>query len=86
MVKLEITQRFINIKLIFHGVGISCLAGAVLLELLVFVGISTQGVFMGVEQNPIVLNAEIACTVFCALYLGHVSITNIRSILHQKHN
>jgi hypothetical protein len=84
MAKVRSANQFFGLKIVFHGVGISCLAGAVFLELLVFLGISTQGAFMGVERNPIILNTEIACAVFCAVYLAYLSISSIRSLLRTK--
>lgn len=84
MAKARTVQHTVGLKLVFHGAGISCLAGAVLLELLVFMGILTQGAFRGVESNPLILNAEIGCAVFCVIYLVYVSISSIRSLLNSR--
>lgn len=50
------------------------------LQILVFKDIVQQGYFMGVEKNPIVLQLEVALTVFAAVYLIHLYISRIRSL------
>ena len=75
-----------GLRLTFHCLGISCLAGAVALQLLVFLDIAFQGFFMGVEQNLLILNAEIAITFFGVFYLLYLSISKIRSILNSRIN
>lgn len=62
-----------GLRLTFHCIGISCLAGAVFLQILVFMGIASQGFFMGIEKNPLLLNTEIAVTIFCVAYLLYLS-------------
>jgi len=52
----------------------------VFLQILVFKDIVQQGYFMGVEKNPIVLQLEVALTVFAAVYLIHLYISRIRSL------
>jgi len=64
--------------------GISCLAGAVSLQLLVFFDIASKGFFMGVEQDPLLLGAEIGITIFSVIYLSYLSISKIRSILNSR--
>jgi hypothetical protein len=84
MAKVKTAQHALGLKLAFHGVGLSCLAGAVFLELLVFLGISTQGAFVGIEQSPLILNVELACSVFCVFYLGYLAVGKVRSLLRSK--
>ncbi len=68
------------LRLIFHGLGLSCLGGAVFLQVLVFKDIATKGYFMGVEGNPTILYFEVALTVFSAVYLLHLFVSKLRSI------
>jgi len=84
MAKVKPSDHIFGLRLAFHSIGISCLAGAVFLEFLVFMGISSQGVFMGVEKNPFILNAEIGVTFFCLIYLVYVSLSSIRSLLRSR--
>jgi hypothetical protein len=67
-------------RLIFHSLGLSCLGGAVFLQILVFKDIVQQGYFMGIEKNPFILQLEIALTVFAVIYLVHLYISKIRTI------
>ena len=83
MVKKPAAHAF-GLKLLFHSVGIGCLAGSVFLQFLVFLRISSQGAFLGIEKNPYILNAEIGITFFCAFYLLYVSVTSIRALLGRK--
>lgn len=67
-------------RLVFHTIGLSCLGGAVFLQILVFKDIVQQGYFMGIEKNPIILQLEVALTVFAVVYLVHLYISKIRAI------
>lgn len=67
-------------RLVFHSIGLSCLGGAVFLQILVFKDIVQQGYFMGIEKNPIILQLEVALTVFAVVYLIHLYISKIRTI------
>ncbi len=67
-------------RLIFHSLGLSCLGGAVFLQILVFKDIVQQGYFMGIEKNPVILQLEVALTVFAVIYLVHLYISKIRTI------
>jgi hypothetical protein len=67
------------LRLIFHSLGLSCLGGAVFLQVLVFKDIIVQGYFVGVEKNPLILHLEVALTIFSAIYLVHLFISKIRS-------
>jgi len=81
LAKLKINGRFLmRLRLVFHSLGLSCLGGAVFLQVLVFKDIATQGYFMGVERNPAILLFEVGLTVFGAVYLLHLYVTKIRSL------
>ena len=67
-------------RLIFHSLGLSCLGGAVFLQILVFKDIVQQGYFVGIEKNPVILQLEVALTVFAVIYLVHLYISKIRAI------
>ena len=60
--------------------GLSCLGGAVFLQILVFKDIVQQGYFMGIEKNPVILQLEVALTFFAVVYLIHLYISKIRAI------
>ena len=77
-------QSCFGLRVAFHSLGISCLTGAVFLELLVFLGISAHGAFIGIERNPFILNCEIGLAFFSAIYLLYVSFRSIRQLLHFK--
>jgi hypothetical protein len=86
MAKVKPNEHMFGLQLTFHSIGISCLAGAVFLQVLVFMDIASQGFFMGVEKNPLILNAEIAFTAFSVVYLLYLSISRIRSFLNSRIN
>ena len=50
------------------------------LQILVFKDILQQGYFMGIENNPVILQFEVALTIFAVIYLAHLYISKIRSI------
>lgn len=50
------------------------------LQILVFKDIVQQGYFVGIEKNPIILQLEVALTVFAVVYLIHLYISKIRTI------
>jgi sterol desaturase/sphingolipid hydroxylase (fatty acid hydroxylase superfamily) len=74
-------NEHVKLQVIFHTIGISCVAGAVFLQALVFMSIASQGVFMGIESNQFVLFAEIVVTIFCITYFIYLAISKILSIL-----
>ncbi len=84
MVNGKPTEHTFGLRLAFHSIGIGCLAGSVFLQFLVFLRISSQGAFLGIEKNPIILNSEIGVTVFCAIYLLYVAFSSIRSLLRSR--
>jgi len=69
-----------RLQQVFHGFGLSCLAGAVFLQVLVFFDIGQRGYFFAVEQNPTVLGAEIGLSGFTALYFGFMFLRFVRSL------
>lgn len=80
MAKLRLNDHLARVRLIFHSLGLSCLGGAVFLQILVFKDIVQQGYFMGIERNPVILQLEISLTVFAVIYLVHLYISKIRTI------
>lgn len=70
-----------RLQQVFHGVGLSCLAGAVFLQVLVFSDIGMRGYFFAVENNPLILGVEILLSGFTALYFGHMFLRFIRSLM-----
>lgn len=67
-------------QVLFHTVGLSCLGGAIFLQLLVFTDILTHGYFMAVEKNPAILAFEILLTAFSLVYFVFIYHRFIRSI------
>jgi len=80
LAKLRFSDRLTHMRLIFHSIGLSCLGGAVFLQILVFKDIVQQGYFVGIEKNPVVLQLEVALTVFAVVYLIHLYVSKIRAI------
>ena len=69
-----------RIRVLFHTLGLSCLGGAILLQILVFMDILQHGYFMAVENNPAILIFEIVLTVFALIYFIYMYQRFIRSI------
>jgi len=69
-----------RIQVFFHTLGLSCLGGAIFLELLVFTDILQHGYFMAVENNPAILSFEITLTIFSAIYFVYTYQRFIRSM------
>ena len=59
-------------RLAFHCIGLSCLGGAIFLQILVFSGILQQGYFRAAEGNSAVLGCEIGLTAFALVYFLYV--------------
>lgn len=78
--KPKINGRLGRLRLVFHSLGLSCLGGAVFLQILVFKDIMQQGYFLGVEKNPVILQFEVALTIFAVIYLLHLYVSTIRSM------
>jgi len=66
--------------MLFHTLGLSCLGGAIFLQILVFTDIAQQGYFMAVENNPAILTLEILLTAFALIYFIYIYQRLIRSI------
>lgn len=64
---------------LIHTLGLSCLGGAVFLELLVFIDILQNGCFIATENNALVLSTELALTFFAVAYFIYLFIRVIRS-------
>jgi len=70
-----------RIRLVLHSLGLSCLGGAIFLQILVFSDIFMQGYFRAVESSPAILSLEITLTVFAAFYFLYVYQKVIRTSL-----
>ncbi len=67
-------------QVLFHTVGLSCLGGAIFLQILVFTDILTNGYFMAVEHNLAILTFEVLLTVFSFIYFIYIYQRFIRSV------
>ena len=67
-------------QVLFHTVGLSCLGGAIFLQILVFSDILTNGYFMAVEHNLAILTFEVLLTVFSFIYFIYIYQRFIRSV------
>jgi hypothetical protein len=67
-------------RVLFHTLGLSCLGGAIFLQILVFTDILQHGYFMAMENNPAILIFEIVLTVFALIYFIYMYQRFIRSI------
>jgi hypothetical protein len=66
--------------MLIHTLGLSCLGGAIFLQILVFTDILQHGYFMAVENNPAILILEIILTAFALIYFIYIYQHLIRSI------
>jgi len=69
-----------RISILIHSLGLSCLGGAIFLQILVFMDILQHGYFMAVENNPAILTFEIILTFFALIYFIYMYQRFIRSI------
>jgi hypothetical protein len=69
-----------QILMLIHTLGLSCLGGAIFLQILVFTDILQHGYFMAVENNPAILILEITLTAFALIYFIYIYQHLIRSI------
>ncbi|RJS69376.1 hypothetical protein CW693_02535 [Candidatus Bathyarchaeota archaeon] len=74
------TTRNRRIRVLFHSLGLSCLGGAIFLQILVFTDILQHGYFMAVENNPAILAFEIVLTFFALIYFVYMYQRFIRSV------
>jgi hypothetical protein len=65
--------------MLLHGLGLSSLGSALILQSTVFTAIFSNGYFRAVEQNQTILSAEIALTGFAVIYFIYVVARFIRS-------
>ena len=63
-----------------HILGLSCLGGAIFLEILVFTDIVQRGYFMAVEGNTFILILETMLTAFAFVYFIYIYQRFIRSV------
>jgi hypothetical protein len=70
-----------RISLVIHSLGLSCLVGAIFLQILVFSDVLMQGYFRAVETNPTILTIEITLRAFAAIYFIYVYQRLIRTYL-----
>ena len=84
MVKVKPAERSFGLWLAFHSVGIGCLTGSIFLQFLIFFKISSQGAFIGIEKNPLILNSEMAMTAFCVIYLLYVALASLRTLVRSR--
>ncbi len=82
---LPISTQFTNrLRLLVHSVGLSCLGGAIFLQILVFTNILGQGYFRAAENNFSILAFELVLTAFTALYFVYIYQRIIRSNLRMQ--
>ena len=70
-----------KISLVIHSLGLSCLGGAIFLQILVFSDILLQGYFRAVETNTTILVLEITLTAFTVVYFLYIYQKVIRASL-----
>jgi hypothetical protein len=69
-----------RIQLLLHTMGLSCIGGAIFLQILVFSDILQHGYFVAVENNPAILIFEVNLTFFALIYFIYIYQRFIRSI------
>ena len=69
-----------RMRLFLHSLGLSCLGGAIFLQVLVFSDIVQHGYFMAVEQNTAILGFEVGLTGFAAVYFVYIYQRLMRSV------
>lgn len=69
-----------KIRFVFHSLGLSCLGGALFLQVLVFADILSHGYFMAVEANPTVLCFEVFLTGFAIVYFLYLYTRLMRQV------
>jgi len=69
-----------RLRVLFHSFGLSCLGGAIFLQILVFADIVQNGYFIAVEDNPAILMFEVGLTAFALVYFAFVYHRFIRSM------
>jgi hypothetical protein len=69
-----------RLRILFHAFGLSCIGGAVFLEILVFTDIIQYGFFRATEGNLVILFLEIILTAFTAIYFVYTYLHVIKSV------
>lgn len=70
-----------KLRVVFHSIGLSCLGGAICLQVMVFYTILSQGYFRAIENNTSILYAELALTGFTAFYFVYMYQREIRAYI-----
>ena len=68
-----------EVSLIVNCLGLSCLGGAIFLQIIVFSGIFLRGYFRAVEPNSAVVAVELAMAVFAVVYFIYIYQKIIRN-------
>jgi hypothetical protein len=69
-----------KIWLAFHGLGLSCVGGAIFLQIIMFASILYKGYFWAVEASITILSVEIVLTAFALIYFIFIYQRIIRSV------
>ena len=69
-----------RMRFAFHIFGLSCLGGAIFLQILVFTDIASRGYFYAIEQNTIILGFEIFLTGFAVVYFIYLYLRLMRQV------
>ena len=69
-----------RIRVLIHTLGLSCIGGAIFLQILVFSDILQHGYFRAIENNPAVLMFEVGLTAFALIYFIYIYQRFVRSI------
>ena len=77
---MKAATRNNRIRLLIDSLGLSCLGGAIFLQVLVFTDILQHGYFMAVENNSAILTFEVFLTFFALIYFIYIYQRFIRSI------
>ncbi|MGD8566380.1 MAG: hypothetical protein PVF96_08540 [Candidatus Bathyarchaeota archaeon] len=77
---MKTASRNRQIRFLLHSLGLSCLGGAIFLQILVFTDILQQGYFMAVERNTGILLFEVALTIIALVYFVFIYQRFIRSV------
>ena len=69
-----------KIWLAFHGLGLSCVGGAIFLQIIMFASILYKGYFWAVEASITILSVEIVLTAFALIYFIFIYQRIIRAV------
>lgn len=61
-----------RVRVVFHSLGLSCLGGAIFLQILVFSDILQYGYFRAVETNLGILVAELVISAVALVYFLYI--------------